>query len=46
MVKHLFEHNMGVTDMDFISKLPNFGNQLGRKYQLQKMEVLGFVEGI
>lgn len=45
-VRHIFEHNMGVIDVDFIKKVPSFSNQLGRKYQLQKNEVMFLIESI
>lgn len=38
-VRHIYEHNMGVIDDDFIQKLPNYSVQLGRKYILAQDEI-------
>jgi hypothetical protein len=42
-VRHIFEHNMGVVDSDFIKKMPSFGYLLNRKYPLAKPEVEKFL---
>ncbi|MBS1542091.1 MAG: hypothetical protein JST14_00525, partial [Bacteroidetes bacterium] len=33
-VRHLYEHNMGVVDEDFIKRLPQYSSTLGRKFML------------
>jgi len=38
-VRHIYEHNMGVIDDDFVQKLPNFSSNLGRKYALTQTEI-------
>jgi hypothetical protein len=43
-VRHLFEHNMGVVDSDFVKKIPNCSNLLGRKYKLRISELDNFLE--
>ncbi|GHO98355.1 hypothetical protein KSF_084030 [Reticulibacter mediterranei] len=42
-VRHIYEHNAGVIDADFVGKLPGYANQLGRKFPLKKDEVTLFV---
>jgi len=42
-VRHIFEHNMGVVDSDFIKKIPTFGHLLGRKYYLKPAEIEKFI---
>lgn len=34
-VRHLFEHNMGVVDEDFIAKIPNHDHLKGKKYKIE-----------
>lgn len=43
-VRHIYEHNAGVIDDDFIRNLPQFNSQKGRKYKLEKNEVQQFLE--
>jgi len=38
-VRHIYEHNMGVIDKDFIQKLPNYSANLGRKYLFTQNEI-------
>lgn len=45
-VRHIYEHNMGVIDEDFISKLPAYNTQKGRKYKLSTNELKDFIEGM
>jgi hypothetical protein len=42
-VKHLYEHNLGVIDNDFITKLPEYRKNLGRKYILTQDELNNFI---
>jgi len=42
-VRHIYEHNMGVIDEDFIQKLPSFSQKLGRKYTLNQKEIEKFI---
>jgi hypothetical protein len=42
-VRHIFEHNMGVVDVDFIKKIPTLNHLLGRKYNLTETEVEEFI---
>lgn len=42
-VRHIFEHNMGVVDADYIKKVPNSTNMLGRKYKLTVSELETFI---
>ncbi len=43
-VRHIFEHNMGVVDEDFVNKLPQYSNMLKRKYALNLEEVNTFIK--
>lgn len=45
-VRHLYEHNMGVVDEDFIKKLPQYSNLLGRKFILDELELKNFISCI
>jgi hypothetical protein len=45
-VRHLYEHNMGVVDEDFIKKLPLYSNSLGRKYILDQLELKKLIGGV
>jgi hypothetical protein len=38
-VRHIFEHNMGVVDQNFINRVPSCGYLLGRKYPLDRLAV-------
>ncbi len=42
-VRHIYEHNAGVIDSDFVTKLPEYAHQLGRKYPLKKDDVNLFI---
>lgn len=42
-VRHLYEHNMGVIDNDFITKMPEYSKNLGMKYILTKDELNNFI---
>lgn len=42
-VRHLYEHNMGVIDDDFITKLPEFKKMIGMKYILTHEELNNFI---
>lgn len=43
-VRHIYEHNAGVIDDDFVRKLPSFNSQKGRKYRLDESELEHFLE--
>lgn len=43
-VRHIYEHNMGVVDADFVNKLPQFSSMLNRKYKLNVKELNEFIE--
>lgn len=38
-VRHIYEHNFGEIDIQFIKKLPDFENKLKRKYILERSEI-------
>ncbi len=42
-VRHLYEHNMGVIDNDFITKIPEYSKNLGMKYILTQDELNNFI---
>lgn len=42
-VRHIFEHNMGVIDIDFIKKIPSLSHLAGRKYSLNITEIEKFI---
>lgn len=42
-VRHIYEHNMGLVDADFIKKLPNYSGLLNRKYKLNINEMEEFI---
>ncbi len=42
-VRHIYEHNAGVVDSDFVKKEPAYAHLLGRKYPLKKEDVRTFV---
>lgn len=43
-VRHIYEHNMGVVDEDFIKKIPGYSNLLGKKYKIDENEVKTFID--
>jgi len=43
-VRHIFEHNMGVIDNDFIIKVPAYKNMIGMKYPLTHEELLNTID--
>jgi len=43
-VRHLFEHNLGVVDQDFIKNVPTHSHSLGRKYPLSHQDVERLIE--
>lgn len=45
-VRHIYEHNMGVIDEDFVNKLPEYARLKGRKYQLTIDELRQFLEAM
>ncbi len=45
-VRHLYEHNFGEIDDDFIKKIPNYNDQLKRKYILKPDELFEFSETV
>jgi len=45
-VRHIYEHNMGVIDEDFIKNIPGYDNQFGRKYTLHSNNILKFIYAI
>jgi hypothetical protein len=42
-VRHIYEHYKGVIDDDFVKVLPEFVQQKGRKYKLEKQEIESFL---
>jgi len=42
-VRHIYEHNAGVVDSDFVKKQPAYAHLLGRKYPLKKEDVSTFI---
>lgn len=42
-VRHIYEHNAGVVDSDFVKKQPTYAHLLGRKYPLMKEDVSTFI---
>ena len=42
-VRHIYEHNAGVIDNDFVAKLPAYSSQIGRKFTLKKDDVSAFI---
>lgn len=42
-VRHIYEHNMGVIDDDFIRKVKDYSQLRGRKYALDKNEIERFL---
>ena len=45
-VRHLYAHNMGVVDEDFIKKIPILKSMKGKKYPLKKNEIEKIIEHI
>lgn len=45
-VRHIYEHNMGVVDDDFIKKIPNMAHMKGKKYALKADEIGNFLDEI
>lgn len=45
-VRHLYEHNMGVVDEDFVKKLPQYSSSLGRKFMLDEGELKDFIDSV
>lgn len=45
-VRHIFEHNMGVVDNDFVKQIPALKHILGRKYILNVTEVSKFLKSM
>ncbi len=42
-VRHIYEHNAGVIDNNFVAKVPAYAHLLGRKYPLKKDDVNLFI---
>jgi hypothetical protein len=42
-VRHIFEHNVGVVDDDFVQNVPGSAHLKGRKYKLEREEVERFL---
>jgi hypothetical protein len=45
-VRHLFEHNMGVVDEDFVAKIPNHEHLKGKKYKIEIQEAREFLSSM
>lgn len=45
-VRHIYIHNMGVVDEDYIKKVPQDSHLLGRKYPLKREEIDSFSQGM
>jgi len=45
-VRHIYEHNLGVIDDDFIKKLPEYKVSLGKKYKLTENEITAFISSM
>jgi len=45
-VRHIYEHNLGVIDDDYIKKQPEYKSRLGKKYKLIEEEVSNFITSI
>jgi hypothetical protein len=43
-VRHIYEHNMGVIDDDFVKKVPSSHHLKGRKYSLDESEIQNFLD--
>ncbi|MEO9485248.1 MAG: hypothetical protein ABJG47_17445 [Ekhidna sp.] len=42
-LRHVFEHNLGVIDDDFVKKVPQYKHFLGRKFKLETDELHSFL---
>jgi len=42
-IRHIYEHNMGVVDDDFVNRLPDLRYLKGRKYPLERTEIENFL---
>ncbi len=42
-VRHIFEHNMGVIDDDFVKKIPEYSSKKGMLYNLTKEEIINLI---
>jgi hypothetical protein len=42
-VRHIYEHNMGVVDSDFVKKVPGLNYLKGKKYPLERTEIEKFL---
>ncbi|AHC15455.1 hypothetical protein [Salinispira pacifica] len=42
-VRHLYEHNLGVIDEDFVKKIPGYEKEIGKKYTLTSSEAQHFI---
>lgn len=45
-VRHIYEHNMGVIDEDFIKALPEYSDYVGRKYKISENDVKDFLQSM
>ena len=43
-VRHIFEHNAGVIDNDFVTKLTVYSHMLGRKFDLKSDDIEKFID--
>jgi len=43
-VRHIYEHNMGVVDDDFVRKIPTLKHLKGKKYPLERDEIEKFLD--
>jgi len=42
-IRHIYEHNMGVVDDDFVKKVPGSNHLKGKKYPLERKEIEKFL---
>ena len=45
-VRHIYEHNAGIIDDEFVRNPLTFNSQKGRKYPLNKLEIDSFLDKI
>lgn len=45
-VRHIYEHNMGVVDDDFVKKVPGSNHLKGKKFPLDRSEIEKFLNGL
>lgn len=45
-VRHIYEHNMGVIDDDFVKKVPEYDSMIGRRYLLNIEELSIFINSM